>query len=88
MGIITDEFLRELVTNKEATKDEIKHWEKMGWLVRGKTEYFIDCDDFGGKSMSEKSQQALVKRVIDVIMVEVKIRKSEYRAWKKGLKNV
>ncbi len=87
MGLITDEFLRDLVTNKEATVAEIKHWEDMGWLIRGKTEYFIDCDDFGGKTMSEEAQKGFLKELIDVMMIEVKARKGEYRRWKRGLKN-
>jgi len=87
MGLITDEFLRDLVINKEATQKEIDHWVDMGWLIRGKTKYFIDCDDFGGKTMSEKTQQGFLKAIIRTITIETKIRKREYRIWKKGLKN-
>ncbi len=84
MGLITDEFLRDLITTGECTKQEISHWEDMGWLVRGKTEYFIDCDEFGGKTMTEKAQEGLFKDVIQILMIEIKQRKIDYRKWKKA----
>jgi len=87
MGLMTDEFIRDMITKGECTRQEVRHWEEMGWYESGKTKYFIDCDDFGGKTMSEKAQKDFFKRIIDVVMIEVKVRKGEYRKWKKGLKN-
>jgi len=87
MGLITDEFIRDMITKGECTRQEVRHWEEMGWYKSGKTEYFIDCDDFGGKNMSEKAQKGFLKAIIRTITIETKIRKGEYRKWKKGLKN-